>query len=88
MKIKVNDTFYRLRKQFGISHAQASNIFNSAVPRLAHMLKTLIYFPDPMSIRKNLPIAFRVNYSNMQSIIDCFEIQIQKPINSVHQALT
>lgn len=88
MKIKVNDTFYRLGEQFGISYAQASNIFNSTVPRLVHMLKTLIYFPDPMSVRKALPIQFRANYSHVQSIIDCFEIQIQKPTNSVNQALT
>ncbi|XP_011870694.1 PREDICTED: uncharacterized protein LOC105563593, partial [Vollenhovia emeryi] len=88
MKIKINDTFHRLGEQFGISHAQASNIFNSTVPRLTHMLKTLIYFPDPMSIRKALPIPFRANYANVQSIIDCFEIQIHKPTNSVHQALT
>lgn len=88
MKIKVNDTFQRLGQQFGISHTKASNIFNSVVPRLAHMLQTLIYFPDSMSIKKALPISFRVNYSHVQSIIDCFEIQIQKPTNSVHQALT
>ncbi|KYN12106.1 hypothetical protein ALC57_15731 [Trachymyrmex cornetzi] len=88
MKIKVNDTFRRLGEQFGISHVQASNIFNSTVPRLAHTLKTLIYFPHPMSIRKALPISFRANFSNVQSIIDCFEIQIEKPTNSVHQALT
>lgn len=88
MKIKVNDTFHRLGEQFGISYAQARNIFNSTVPRLAHMLKTLIYFPDPMSVRKALLIPFRANYNNVQSIIDCFEIQIQKPTNSVNQALT
>ena len=88
MKIKVNDTFNRLGEQFGISYVQASNIFNFTVPRLANMLKTLIYFPDSISVRKNLPIPFRANYSNVQSIIDCFEIQIQKPTNSVHQALT
>jgi len=88
MKIKVDDTFHRLGEQFGISYAQASNVFNSTVPCLAHMLKTFIYFPDPISVKKALPIPFRANYSHVQSIIDCFEIQIQKPTNSVNQALT
>lgn len=41
-----------------------------------------------MSVKKLLPIPFRANYSHVQSIIDCFEIQIQKPTNSVNQALT
>ena len=52
------------------------------------MLQTLIYFPDPLSVREVLPIPFRANYSHVQSIIDCFEIKVQKPTNSVHQALT
>ena len=57
MKIKVYDTFRRLGEQFGISYAQASNIFNSTIPRLVHILKTLIYFLHPMSITKALSIS-------------------------------
>lgn len=88
IKIKINDLFQKLGEQFGMSHAQASQVFNYTIPRLANMLKTLIYFPDADLIKLNLPIPFRANYSNVQSIIDGFEIQIQRPSNPVHQTLT
>lgn len=83
-KIKTNDTYSRLADQFSVSTSQASRIFNKSVDRLAHYLKTLVYFPDQTSIRKNLPIAFRANYSNVCAIIDAFETEIEKPSNPVH----
>ena len=43
VKIKIDDSFNRLREQFGMSHVRTSNIFSSTVLRLAHMLQTLIY---------------------------------------------
>jgi len=58
------------------------------VPKLAYYFKEFIYFPTKESILKTLPIPFRVHFSHVQSIIDCFEIQIEKPSNSVHQSLT
>lgn len=88
MKIKLNDTFERLGHQFGLSKAKVSRIFNKAVPLLAFHLKTLIFWPEKKSILLNLPIAFRYRYKNVQSIIDCFEIEIQKPSKPIHQALT
>lgn len=88
MKIKLDDTFERLGEQFGISTNHASRIFNSTVPKLAYYFKEFIYFPTKESILKTLPIPFRVHFSHVQSIIECFEIQIEKPSNSVHQSLT
>lgn len=86
-KIKLNDTFVRLGDQFGISSTQASKIFNKCVIKLANVLKTLIYFCDKESVKRNLPIPFRANYSDVVAIIDEFEIQIEKPSNPIHQAL-
>ncbi|XP_071576229.1 uncharacterized protein [Temnothorax nylanderi] len=88
LKIRLNDTFVRLGDQFGISSTQASKVFNNCVIKLANVLKTLIYFSDKESVKRALPIPFRANYSDVRSIIDAFEIQIEKPSNPVHQALT
>lgn len=88
MKIKLNDTHSRLGDQFGLSTPQVSRIFNKCVPIMAHLLKKLIYQPSKYQVKKNLPIPFRAHYSNVYAIIDAFEIQIQKPSNPVHQALT
>lgn len=35
-----------------------------------------------------MPIPFRYRYSKVVSIIDCFEIKIQKPSNPLTQSLT
>lgn len=88
MKIKQNDTFRRLDDQFGLSAAGASAIFKRNVQKIAYVLQTLIYCPDKDSLKKMLPIPFRLNFSNIVGIIDCFEIQIEKPSNALHQALT
>lgn len=87
MKIKKNDTFKRLGDQFGLSAAGASRIFNRNVQKIAHVLQTFIYCPNKASLKKALPISFRMNFSNVVGIIDCFEIQIEKPSNALHQAL-
>nr|XP_034194773.1 uncharacterized protein LOC117610999 [Osmia lignaria] len=88
MKIKKNDTFKRLGDQFGLSTSGASKVFKRSVHKIAHVLKTLIYYPDKENLKKNLPIPFRLNFSEVAGIIDCFEIQIEKPQNALHQALT
>lgn len=88
MKIRTNDTFSRLGHQFSLSTSQASRIFKKTVKPLAHYLQSLIYCPDTNSILKNLPIPFRAYYSNICSIIDAFEIEIEKPSDPVKQALT
>ncbi|KYN50570.1 hypothetical protein ALC57_07107, partial [Trachymyrmex cornetzi] len=63
-------------------------IFRETLPVLALHLKKLIIWPITTSIRRNLPREFRGKYYNVQSIIDCLEIEIQKPTNPVHQSIT
>lgn len=52
--------------------------------------KQFIFSPDTALVKKNLPSSFTTNkaFSNVFCIIDCFEIEIQKPSNPVHQSLT
>lgn len=88
MKIKLNDTFVRLGNQFGMSCTEAGKVFTSTVLKLAEVMKTFIYFPEKQTVIKALPIQFRANYYHVRAIIDAFEIEIQKPSNSSHQALT
>ncbi|XP_031334451.1 uncharacterized protein LOC116164410, partial [Photinus pyralis] len=85
MKIKLNDSFLRLGHMFGMS---ASRIFTKCLFPMENYLRTLIFWPSAEKIKYFLPIAFRAHYSSVQSIIDCFEIEIEKPKDSVKQALT
>lgn len=87
-KIKLNESFSILALQFGYSQSTITRIFSTSIPLIAAKLKDLIVWPTPSEIYKNLPISFRCRYSNVVSIIDCLEIQIEKPSDAVHQSLT
>ncbi|XP_041986258.1 uncharacterized protein LOC121738345 isoform X1 [Aricia agestis] len=87
-KIRLNSTFSELEDNFGISLSYASKIFLSNIPILSSVLNKFIVALDKKNIKKNLPIAFRHNYYNVSCIIDCLEIDIQKPSKALYQALT
>ncbi|KAI4468059.1 thap domain protein [Holotrichia oblita] len=88
MKIKLNDPFQRLGHMFGMSTGNASKIFAKTLAQLEPYLSTLIFWPPSEKIKYFLPIPFRARYHNVQSIIDCLEIEIEKPTNPVKQTLT
>lgn len=51
-------------------------------------LSILLYWLPEDKIKNNLFISFRTKYNKVQSIIDCFEIQTEKPSEPVKQSLT
>ncbi|KAL4719915.1 hypothetical protein ACJJTC_001882 [Scirpophaga incertulas] len=77
-----------LALHFGLSESSVTKYFKKTLPKVAICLNQLIRWPSADEVRENLPIAFRKRYSKAISIIDCFEIQIEKPSNALHQALT
>ncbi|GBM78426.1 hypothetical protein AVEN_96767-1 [Araneus ventricosus] len=87
-KIRLNDPYAILAQQFGMSESNICRIFKETVRFIAIALQELIIWPDARKVRERLPIAFRARYAKVQSIIDCFEIEIEKPSNPIHQALT
>ncbi|CAK1594367.1 unnamed protein product [Parnassius mnemosyne] len=87
-KIRLNSTFSELEDNFGISLSYASKLFLRNLPIISSFLKPFIVNLDKNLIKRNLPIAFRHNYHNVSCIIDCLEIDIQKPSKALHQALT
>lgn len=88
MKIRLNKTFSQLADDFDISLSQASKIFCTKVPLIVSMLSPFVKTFTKSTIKKNLPIAFRQKYNKINCIIDCLEIEIQKPKKAIHQALT
>lgn len=87
-KIRLNEPFEILAHEFGISSAYASRLFRRYVSFVADHLRELIIWPTSDQIKKMLPVPFRKNYNKVESIVDCFEIQIEKPSDPVYQALT
>ncbi|XP_054720575.1 uncharacterized protein LOC129230199 [Uloborus diversus] len=87
-KIKMGDSYEYLAMLFGMSPSNVARIFKRTVCCLAAVLQNFIIWPEREVIRRCLPIAFRARYGETQSIIDCFEIRIDKPSNPVYQSLT
>lgn len=87
-KIKLNSTFSELEDNFGLSLSYNSKLFLKNIPIIASFLRPFIVNLNKQSIRKTLPISFRHNYHNVSCIIDCLEIDIQKPSKALFQALT
>ncbi|KAJ8972414.1 hypothetical protein NQ314_000193 [Rhamnusium bicolor] len=87
-KIRTDDVYARLADDFEMSITYIHNIFTRSIPIIAGALQELIFWPSSIEIKKRLPIPFRVRYKNVVSIIDCLEIEIEKPSNPIYQAMT
>lgn len=88
-KIRWLESFLILGYKFGISSRQACTwIFNSYPTFLEDYFLEIIILPNSDFIRRTLPLSFQKNCSKIQSIIDCFQIEIQKPSDPVQKVLT
>ena len=87
-KVRLNETFDVLADLYGISKSHISRLFSKFLPVLSLYLKDLIIWPSLPEVQKRLPLAFKTRYRNTISIIDCLEIEIQKPAKALEQSLT
>lgn len=87
-KIRTAHSFSILADDFGISEVHASRMFSRSVPIVSKFLRKCIFTPSVNTVKLNLPLVFRARYSNVFCIIDCLEIEIEKPSDSVKQSLT
>ncbi|KAI8437943.1 hypothetical protein MSG28_010610 [Choristoneura fumiferana] len=87
-KIKTNDTFIQMSDEFEIPRCTIRLLFEENVYMLATFLQNIVYLPSLYEIKKNLPLMLRMKYSKVQMIIDCFEIQIEKPSKAFRRAQT
>lgn len=78
-KIRLNEEFQTLADLFDVDRRKASSYFNESVVPIAKCIKKFMKYAKQWSIRRNLPLSFRRNYFRIGFIIDCFEIQIEKP---------
>lgn len=83
-KIRLNDSFDTLGTHFAMSTSDVCEIFLNGVRKVAENMKDLIVWPT----RKKLSASFKIRNVDVISIIDCLEINIEQPSNSLHQSLT
>ena len=76
-----------LADRFKICLATVSKIFQSWIRAMAKYISSIVYMPEEMQIRENLPERFE-NKRNVVAIIDCSEIFIETPKNLELQSTT
>ena len=73
---------------FGISVGMMSRMLSRHTPVVASCLQGLIYWPPSDVITERLPNAFKAYYHSAETIIDCFDIQIEKPSAAMIQSMS
>ena len=81
MKLRLNLNDEDLAVRFCVSTSVISNIISTLLPFLANELKSLIYWPSRSAIQNHFPSCFK-KHGQVRAIIDCFEVQTQRPSQS------
>ncbi|XP_041363079.1 uncharacterized protein LOC121378816 [Gigantopelta aegis] len=79
MKLRLNLQHQDLAYRFNVSVTTISEMLNQGLPKLAEKLAFLIQWPDKDSLKRNMPNIIKITYPKCVSIIDCFEVFIQRP---------
>ena len=88
MKLRHNLSNYDLGFRFGINAATVSRVFSKWMEVMDVRLSFLVTWPDRENIRKTMPLCFRHYRSRVTSIIDCFELFIEKPSDLLAKSCT
>ena len=89
MRMRLNLPLHFLSFIFHVSKPTAGRIFNSTLNVLHDRLSRFILWPSKEQIQISLPMCFKnSSYRNCTSIIDCFEIFIERPKNLRARAQT
>ena len=87
MKLKLGLLHTDLAYRFSLSLSNVGRIYKSWITILSEELEIFLVWPERDALRRNLPESFR-NFKNCVSIIDCFEMFIERPFGLTAQAQT
>lgn len=87
-KIRLDSKFTQLKDEYGMTSSYLGKIFKKCIPCIASVMRPFIVELDSDVNKRTLPMAFRHKYNNVSCIIDCLEIEVQRPSKAVSQALT
>lgn len=89
MKLRLHLSNYDLGFRFGIHETTVSRILTKWVQLVDIRLRGLIHWPSRECLHLTMPWCYHVHYGlNVTSIIDCFEIFIEKPTDFLSKAAT
>ena len=89
MKLRLNLSNYDLSLRFAVSETTVGRVFSKWITAMDCRLSPLIKWPDRECLQKTMPFCYRRHYGlRVVSIIDCFELFIEKPSNLLAKACT
>ena len=88
IKLRLNVPFQDLAYHFNISLSSVSRIFNSWITVMDARLSCVINWPNRKDPWKTMPMCFQYTFGRKVTIIDCFEVFIEKPTNLLPRAQT
>lgn len=88
MAIRSGMAHFMIADMFGVDKSCVSRILARFIPAISECMKKIIYWPSSDRIRFRLPHSFKAYHHTVESIIDCFEIQIKKPSSAMTQSMT
>ena len=79
MKLRLNVTTYYLSHVFGVHRSTISRVFKDVIHLLySRFVPLAVFWPDREGVLKNLPVEFQSLFPRCTSIIDCFEIFVER----------
>ena len=87
MKLKLGPLHTDLAYRFSFSLSNVSCICKSWITTLSEELEIFLVLPERDALRKNLPESFQ-NFKSCVSIIDCFEVFIERSFGLAARAQT
>ena len=89
MRLRLNLSYQDLGYRFSVHISTISRVFQNCIDICNSILvPALIVWPDRELVRHTLPACFRKQYSKCISIIDCFEVFIERPADLKARAQT
>lgn len=78
-RLRLNLPYEYLSHQTGIAQSSLNFIFRNVIDLMYWKLSFLIRPQDRETIRKSIPPVFKAKFPRLTSIIDCFEIFMERP---------
>ena len=89
MRLRHGTAVVDLADRFQVSKTTASNVFLQTLNVLFIKLKPLICWPRREELSISMPTCFRARFgAKITTVIDCFELFIDRPSNLTARALT
>lgn len=88
MKLRLNVGDQDIAFRCGVSQSTISRCFNKWIDAMNVRMKPLVKWPEREELMKSMPMDFRKSFRQCVTIIDCFEVFIERPTNVKARAQT